>query len=194
MSNVALNVAKKFNGEPKFEILGGVQFMSPPPSTPHSDFSGNSFSMMKNHFKGTKCRVFMKHELFLSDDDWVRPDVMVICDPEKIKYEGVFGAPDLIIEVLSPSTSKRDRGYKFNLYEKHGVTEYWMADTKNRTITVYMLETDDGKYFLHNEYYIPEEHELKRMSDKEKAEVVYEFKTHLSDDLIVDIREVFENV
>ena len=182
---------KGYKEERKFEILGGVKYMMPPPSTPHMDFSINTSTKLKNHFRGSQCRVFYEHELFLGDDR-VKPDVMVVCNPEIIKYEGVFAAPDLIVEILSPSTSKRDRGYKFNLYEAHGVTEYWMGDVRNRTITVYML--DDGKYQLDNEYYIPDEYELKYMTDEEKAAVVYEFKTHLSDDLIIDIREIFENV
>ncbi|MCL2753234.1 MAG: Uma2 family endonuclease [Defluviitaleaceae bacterium] len=192
MSNITLQYPNGYQEEQKYEILNGVKYMSPRPSTPHSDTAGSAFYMFKNYFKGSNCRVYFEPNLTLSDKDMVHPDVAVVCDADKIKMDGIHGAPDLIVEILSPSTSKRDRGYKFNLYEKHGVTEYWMVDTKNRTITVYML--NDDRYYLDNEYYIPDEYVLKRMTDEEKAQVQYEFKTHLADDLIIDIREVFENV
>ncbi|MCL2576157.1 MAG: Uma2 family endonuclease [Defluviitaleaceae bacterium] len=192
MSNTSALFNENFEKERKYEVLGGVQYMAPPPSTAHSQSSGNSYSIFRNYFKGTKCRVFIEHNLFLSEKDHLIPDVMVVCNAEIIQFDGIYGTPNLIVEVLSPSTSVRDRGYKKDLYEKHKVVEYWLIDPKNRIVSVYLLV--DDKYKLDNEYYIPEEWELKRMTDVEKEKVQYTFKTHLSEDLIIDIRDVFENV
>lgn len=68
----------------------------------------------------------------------------MICDPEKIKKRGCFGAPDWIVEILSPSTAKKDHQDKFDLYEESGVNEYWVVDPKNSTIEVFVLNA--GKY------------------------------------------------
>lgn len=68
----------------------------------------------------------------------------MICDPEKIKKRGCFGAPDWIVEILSPSTAKKDHQDKFDLYEESGVNEYWIVDPKNSTIEVFVLNA--GKY------------------------------------------------
>jgi Uma2 family endonuclease len=77
--------------------------------------------------------------------DVVQPDICVVCDLTKLDDRGCVGAPDLIVEVLSPSTLKYDWNYKFNLYEKAGVREYWIADPKAKTISVFLLQAD-GKY------------------------------------------------
>ena len=83
-----------------------------------------------------------------SDDkiyDVVQPDICVICDLTKLDDRGCIGAPDLIVEVLSPSTLKYDWNDKFILYEKAGVREYWIVDPKARTISVFLLQ-EDGLY------------------------------------------------
>jgi len=84
-----------------------------------------------------------------TDDDKVynvvQPDLCVICDLSKLDDRGCIGAPDLIVEVLSPSTLKKDWNYKFNLYEAAGVREYWIVDPKAKVINVFLLQPD-GKY------------------------------------------------
>jgi len=77
--------------------------------------------------------------------DVVQPDICVICDLTKLDDRGCVGAPDLIVEVLSPTTLKYDWNYKFNLYEKAGVREYWIVDPKAKTVAAFILQTD-GKY------------------------------------------------
>jgi len=75
----------------------------------------------------------------------VQPDVCVVCDLSKIdRKKGILGAPDMIVEVISPSTGKRDLNEKFNLYEKHGVIEYWVVYPEDKTIHAFVL--CDGKY------------------------------------------------
>jgi len=74
----------------------------------------------------------------------VQPDICVICDQSKIDSRGCIGAPDLVVEILSPGNSTKEMGIKFDLYEEKGIKEYWLADTENRAILVYVLR--DGKY------------------------------------------------
>jgi Uma2 family endonuclease len=83
--------------------------------------------------------------------DVVQPDICVICDASKLDEKGCVGAPDLIVEVLSPSTLKKDWNYKFNLYEKAGVREYWIVDPKTKVTTVFVLQPD-GEYDLGTVY------------------------------------------
>ena len=75
----------------------------------------------------------------------VQPDICVICDLSKLDDKGCLGAPDLIVEVLSPSTLKNDWVYKFNLYEIAGVREYWIVDPKEKTVNVFLLQSN-GRY------------------------------------------------
>ena len=74
----------------------------------------------------------------------VEPDISVICDPKKLDDIGCKGAPDLIIEILSPSTRRHDLLTKFNLYLRAGVREYWIVDPANKDVQVFLLE--DGHY------------------------------------------------
>ena len=76
--------------------------------------------------------------------DVVQPDICIICDLSKIDDNGCIGAPDFIVEVHSPSNTKKIMNYKFNLYEKHGVREYWVVYPKDRSIVVFLNK--DGKY------------------------------------------------
>ena len=75
----------------------------------------------------------------------MQPDLVVVCDPDKIDEAGVLGAPDWIIEVISPSTASRDNIQKLALYEKHGVRHYWLAHPLDRLLTHYCLN-QDGLY------------------------------------------------
>ena len=67
----------------------------------------------------------------------MQPDICVICDPEKIKEQGCIGAPDLIIEIHSPGSSQRDAHIKYQLYEEHGVKEYWIVSPNDQTIDIF---------------------------------------------------------
>ena len=115
--------------------------------------------------------------------------MMVVCDRDKIKRNGVHGAPDLVVEVLSPGTAKRDRGYKKNAYEAGGVPEYWIVEPSNRSVEVYLLE--NGHYVLDNIYTLYPAEELEEMTEEEKALVATEFKCHLYEDLIIRLEDIF---
>ncbi len=74
----------------------------------------------------------------------VQPDISVVCDPGKTDGHGCKGAPDMVVEVTSPSTSRYDKLTKFNLYLQAGVREYWIVDSADRVVSVYLLK--DGQY------------------------------------------------
>ena len=82
----------------------------------------------------------------------VQPDLCVICDPSKLEPRGCLGAPDLIVEVLSPGTAARDWKGKYDLYEEAGVGEYWIVAPREQDITVFVREPATGRYRLAGEY------------------------------------------
>jgi Uma2 family endonuclease len=149
-----------FSYEEMVEIIKGKIFkMSPAPSSKHQKISINLSTILHQNFKGKKCSVFnapfdvvlpMKGKDFMSSDRVVQPDVVVICDPSKIQDKGCFGAPDWIIEILSPNTIRKDLKDKFDLYEESGVGEYWIIDPQNLTVEVFVL--DNEKYNRINVY------------------------------------------
>ena len=108
------------------------------------------------------------------------------------EHNGVFGAPDLVVEVLSPSSITRDKGVKKDAYERAGVKEYWIVDPISQSIEVYHLR--EGRLALDHAYIIFPDWEWERMTEQEKAEAKLSVKVSLYDDLEVDIREVFEDI
>lgn len=139
--------------EERWEIIDGNPFnMTPAPSRKHQEILGELYRQFANGLIGKSCRAYMAPfdvRLFpseqLDDNNVVQPDITVICDPGKLKDAGCEGAPDLIVEVLSPSTAKKDKGIKKRLYERAGVKAYWIVDPFNHTIEVFGLN-DDGTY------------------------------------------------
>jgi Uma2 family endonuclease len=134
----------------RWELIDGVAYdMSPAPSTGHQSISMELGSGIRMFLGKNDCRVFAAPiDVLLADapgkadDDVtnvVQPDIVVICDSTKIKPHGCVGAPDWVVEILSPYTSRRDMAEKFTLYERHGVREYWVIDPGNRYVHVYVL-------------------------------------------------------
>jgi len=144
----------------RWELIDGVAYdMSPAPSRKHQKISRILSSKIDGFLKGKDCELYTApFDVFFPDyidqdtDDIatvVQPDLLVICNQNKLIDKGCYGAPDLIIEILSPSTSKKDLNEKFQLYEKHGVKEYWIVDPGNKYIQVFHLQSegkDSGKY------------------------------------------------
>lgn len=138
----------------RWELIDGIAYnMSPAPTSTHQDISSNLAGELYIFLKNRSCKVFSAPfdihfpeypvQDFNSIDTIVQPDISVICDPDKIIEKGCLGAPDLIIEILSPSTAKKDMHEKFHLYEKHGVKEYWIVDPGNKYIRIFHLQNDD---------------------------------------------------
>jgi len=163
------------------------------PGVLHVDVGINIVNIFKNYLRKKPCKVYNDSvDVYFSEKDRVIPDVSVVCDKNIIKKNGIYGAPDLIAEILSPGTAKNDKGYKKDIYEKYGVKEYWIVDPANFEIDVYLLK--DGKYRLDRAYIIFPDYLLEKMTEEQKSKLQYKFKTSLFDDLIIDIEEVFEDV
>jgi len=140
----------------RWELIDGVAWnMSPAPSSTHQAILGELHIQVAPHVKGTHCRVFLApFDVLLPEtggqreDDVpnvVQPDLTGICDASRITERGCFGAPDWVVEIISPWTLKKDLDAKFALYERNGIREYWVIDPGSRTVHVYRLEVS-GRY------------------------------------------------
>lgn len=179
-----------YQEERREELIGGNVVMMSPASAEHVYTAGSIYNIFKNYLKGKNCIPFSDGLLVhLTDENKFVPDMMVVCDRSKIKSDGVHGAPDLVVEVLSPSTAKDDRTRKKEVYEACGVPEYWLVSPTDKSIEVYLLES--GKYILHDVYTVRPDWVLKQMTDEERDAIVTEFKCHLYDDLIIRLDDIF---
>jgi Uma2 family endonuclease len=130
------------------ELINGKIFkMAPTPSSKHQLLSGNLFGILWNYLKGKPCQVvsapfdvrLSKYKEDKLIDSVVQPDLCIICDPTKIDEKGCNGAPDMVIEILSPFSEERDTKLKYKLYEENGVMEYWIVNPHEASIKVYDL-------------------------------------------------------
>lgn len=174
-------------------IDGKFVAMSPRPSVNHSHVAFNIARIFADYLKGKRCTPFADGvDLYLTEKDRFVPDVMVVCDPDKIKADGVHGAPDLVVEVLSPSTVKYDRGHKKEVYARCGVREYWIVSPGDRTVERYVQE--NGQLVLCDGYGLELEAILNKMTQEERDAIPTEFKCSLFDDLTIQVADIFERV
>ncbi len=129
------------------EMLDGVVYDMAAPSTQHQRISFNLARKIADHIdrKGGACEVFTApFGVFLTKDDknYVEPDISVICDKDKISDRGCEGAPDWVIEVVSPSTKSMDYLRKLYHYKQNGVRLYWIVDPVSAMVSVYDFEND----------------------------------------------------
>lgn len=139
------------------ELIDGQMYMMAPPTTKHQRLVAKLCHQILNHIdtKGGNCEVFpAPFAVFLNEDDrnYVEPDISVICDKDKLDDKGCNGAPDWIIEIISPSTSTMDYGIKLFKYRTAGVREYWIVNPSTNTVNVYDFEKDAGttQYSFHD--------------------------------------------
>ncbi|MCL2171829.1 MAG: Uma2 family endonuclease [Defluviitaleaceae bacterium] len=177
---------------PRTETIGGRIYEMAGASTHHNRICGNISRIFGNYLVGKKCEVFQDGEALFLGDNHFYPDVMVVCNPDIIKDDGIYGAPDLVAEVLSPSTANRDKFIKKDLYQQHGVSEYWIVFPEEKAIEVYLLK--NGIYVLDNFYSFVPKWMLRFMNEQRIAEIAHDFKTSLFDDLVINVREVFDKV
>ncbi|MDR1540145.1 MAG: Uma2 family endonuclease [Clostridiales bacterium] len=179
--------------ETPYEIIGGkVVSMSPSASSSHSTIIMNLAHIFTAYLLGKPCRVFSELDVRFTKENVFRPDFMVVCDKSKIKLTHIQGAPDLVVEVLSPRTAKYDRIHKLKTYGECGVREYWIVLPNEKAVEVYLLS---GKSLELDDIYThwPKDI-LEEMLDEEKSKLVFEFKTSLFEDLIINLEDLFAKV
>ena len=145
----------------RIEIIHGEAFMMAPPSRIHQEISGEIFRQLANYLEGKRCKVYSAPfgvRLFERDGDSpedvdtvVEPDISVVCDRSKLDDHGCKGAPDMLIEILSPSTLRHDQLVKLNLYQQAGVREYWIVDPMSKSVQVFLLDSE-GFLRIHEVY------------------------------------------
>lgn len=132
-------------------IMGKVFNMSPAPSSQHQYITGAICSGIYQFLRNKPCKVFpAPFDVSLPDASGisqtvVQPDITVICDPSRITEQGCNGAPDLVVEVISKSSVKKDLHEKYGIYEKAGVKEYWIVQPQDRSLIIFTL-TEAGQY------------------------------------------------
>ena len=174
------------DGKTRELINGIIKMMSPAPLMEHARVSRNINRQLDAKIRRNKgrCEVFYapfdvrfpKKGATADDaiDTVVQPDICVICDLSKLDSRGCCGAPDMIVEILSPSTLKRDVNEKFALYEEFGVKEYWIVHPKDKAIHIFVLQ-DNGKYDAGTVY-----------------EVTGKAPVHIFDNQLIDLEDIFE--
>lgn len=184
----------------KTELIDGKIFMmSPRPRVEHATVCTNIASEFRSYLKGKTCRAFCDGvDVFLDESNRFIPDTMIVCNPDIIKHDGIYGAPDLVVEVLSKTTAKNDRSKKKYTYAKYGVKEYWIVDTWSKSVEVYYNQ--DNWFVLDNIYYYLTDEEIaenNNMSDNDIdkiKEYTDSIKVSICDNLIVKLKDIFEYI
>jgi len=169
--------------EERWELIEGVAYnMTPSPSRSHQKISAALVNALYQYLKGKNCEVYYApFDVRLPEGDEednkiktvVQPDIVVICDPSKLDEKGCKGSPDLIMEILSPSTASIDYISKLQLYEKNQVSEYWIIHPIDKIVMVYRL-LEGGNYGRAEVY-----------SEKDRV------KAGIFDDFVIDLKEIF---
>ncbi len=137
---------------------GFIKLMTPAPSRKHQELSVNLTLKFGNFLVNKNCKLYhapsdvrFPNDKKNKDDKQVytvlQPDLFVVCDLSKLDDHGCIGSPDLIIEIISPKNSKRDLKDKFEIYQEHGVREYWIVNPNDENVSVFVLD-ENGKYQL----------------------------------------------
>jgi len=167
-------------GDIRYELINGELYcMSPAPNISHQEISGKFYMKTNIYLLGKPCKVFYAPvDVYLmdgEDQNVVQPDILVVCDKNKLKKDGIHGAPDLIIEILSRSTSGRDLKTKLALYERFGVKEYLIVDGFNMTAFQHILV--GNKYTERNTFTIDDD-----------------YISHALDGLTFPLADIFEDI
>ncbi|MDD4741491.1 MAG: Uma2 family endonuclease [Bacteroidales bacterium] len=195
MTMISLDTTKRYTyadyltwmDDMRREIYDGfVKLMTPAPNLKHQEISFNLTGIFRNYLLKNKCRGFaapsdvrLPKNKNKSDETIytvLQPDLYVVCDLSKLDDRGCLGAPDLVIEITSPKTARRDLKDKYQIYEQHGVREYWIVNPSDENVLTFVLDAN-GKFQLAGLY-----------AGDDKIPV------HIFDgDLQIDLTEVFEN-
>lgn len=157
----------------RWELIEGVPYAMTAPQRLHQEIVFELGRQIGNYLQGKPCKGYTapfdvrlpyKDEADNDVENVVQPDISVICDPSKLDKKGCRGAPDWLIEVLSPSTALKDMNAKRRLYQQHGVQEYWIIHPEDRWIMVYTLD-EQGRYGQPDVFGMAEATQVQRFSD-----------------------------
>lgn len=140
----------------RYELIDGVPYMMAAPSSTHQEIVANLTAELVVYLKGKSCKVFpspydVRLNADTKDDTVIQPDISVICDPNKIEERGCKGAPDMVIEILSPSTALYDQNIKLSKYLEAGVKEYWIVNPDERNVQVFLFENGKGMFQIYKD-------------------------------------------
>ena len=135
--------------EVRFELIDGVIHLMASPGRAHQEVLGELHLQFYSFLRGKPCKVYfaplgVRLSVGEGADTVLEPDLLVVCDMTKLDDKGCNGAPDMVIEIMSPSTSKKDKTIKYNKYLQAGVRELWYVEPIDKTVSVYILK--DGEY------------------------------------------------
>lgn len=181
--------------EKHYEIINGEKILFASDTVCENITTGHLLMLFGNHVKTNRLGFIFTHlYIYFPDGNLFFPDIIFI-DKAKEKLvvdnpdDGFHGVPDMVAEVFSRSTMKRDIGIKKDIYERNGVREYWIIDPWSEYIQVYLLR--DGKYFLDDVYQNYSDAELENLTEEERAEVKMEIPVAVLDGFKVKIRNIF---
>jgi Uma2 family endonuclease len=159
MEEEVKEAARKYNyenylnrdDETRIELIDGVIYMLATPAQAHQEALGEIYGQFYNFLRGKPCKVYfapfgVRLNAETGDNTILEPDLLIVCDKTKLDGKSCNGAPDMVVEILSPSTSKKDRTIKFDKYRQAGVRELWYVDTDSKTVTACILK--DGEYIM----------------------------------------------
>ena len=179
-----------------YEIIEGVKFMAPSPGWGHVNVTANLIKLIGNYASINKLGVVApdNFDVHFPDGNVFQPDFIFInAENAKLLFQSkantIHGVPDMVAEIFSRSTLKRDVGIKKDVYERNGVKEYWIIDPWRESVEVYLL--CEGKYFLDDIYQNYSDNELSELTDAERAEVKMEIPVAVLDGFKVKIRNIF---
>ena len=169
----------------RWEVLDGIPCMQVAPSWQHQVISRELMTQFNLYLKDKECQVFASpFDLRIPENDEsdeevetiLQPDIVVVCDKNKLKGSGYYGVPSLVVEITSPSTTKVDKILKFNKYEHAGVKEYWIVEPDGKVVSVFTLQSN-------NRYGRPETY------SEENS-----IKVSVLPDFIVDLNTIFGSI
>ena len=178
-----------------YEVIRGEKFRFPSSEDMVTNqIKDRIMNGIGNYLVENKCGyVYLNVGVRFDDKNIFIPDLCVVLNEnEQIIFQRdlVRGAPDMVVEILSYSTKKRDITIKKDIYEANGVREYWIVDPWSKSIDVYLLR--DGKYFLDEVYALLDKYVLLSMTDADKAEIKYEIPVKILDGLSIPLKNIFK--
>ena len=180
----------RFDPIPMELIDGKVVMMSPRPRPAHNRVLTRIAHIFEGYLEGKPCIPYSDGvDVYLDEKNHFIPDVMIVCNHDIIHEDGIYGAPDLVVEVLSPSTTNYDRGAKLETYGRAGVREYWLVSPLARTVEVYL--NHDGALTFDCVYEDVPDWELERMDEDDRKNVHMDIKVSLFGDLVIPVRDIF---